>query len=287
MEDVNVFIELNKFNKVKFYDQKHQYFIKGKQYLSVTGFIHKFVKEFNRDEQSKKYFEKHKDEEGFLEKFPDVEAVLYSWDYKNWHAVFEGSTLHNYGENFLHNKILPYPTICERGKIKFSEIESTYKKMESHFHNFYRDFVEGGRLVPIKSEVVMGSELLGLCGMCDHIFWSTKKQCLVIFDWKTNTKLNMKSEYGEKMMHCLSHLDKCEFNTYSIEIETYKKILVTETNLRFPCSNFIVWFNEENDNYKLIECRDMRKEVDDMFRFKEAHPDIFSVGAKKKETVGI
>jgi hypothetical protein len=31
----------------------------------------------------------------------------------------------------------------------------------------------------------------------------------------------------------------------------------------------------------------MSKEVDDMFRFKNDHPDIFQVGYKKKETVTV
>ena len=52
---------------------------------------------------------------------------------------------------------MPYPTKSPEG-LNFSEIEETYKIMEGYFHNFYNDTVAKGKLVPIKSELVVGDK---------------------------------------------------------------------------------------------------------------------------------
>jgi hypothetical protein len=244
-------------------------------YPSVTTVIHKFVKPFDKDRKAQEYYEGHYHEEGFLERFPTVDHVLEAWDYKNKHAIFEGSTLHNYLENYIINKVMPYPDFDDRGKIRFEEIRESYVKMEAQANRFYQDYVASGKLLPIRSELVMGSESIGICGMCDQIFWSTKNKCFVIFDWKTNTSFNFENKYREKMLYCLDHLDKCEINTYSIQVELYKRIIETETALRFPYQNFVVWFNENNQNYQLIPLKDMKAVVDEMLIFWHQNRALF------------
>jgi len=148
--------------------------------------------------------------------------------------------------------------------LKFEEIDETYKVMRQHFHNFYEDTVAKGKLIPVKSELVVGDRELMLCGMVDQLFWNERHQCLQIWDWKTNTKLNMKNNFGNKMKDCLWMLDDCEFNTYSLQLSIYKEIIQRNTNLKLG-SCHLVWFNEENPNYKVINCEDYSNYVDNMF----------------------
>jgi hypothetical protein len=48
--------------------------------------------------------------------------VKKDWKYKNNHATYEGSTLHDYIENYISNKIFPEPEVSPEG-IKFEEIK--------------------------------------------------------------------------------------------------------------------------------------------------------------------
>lgn len=301
-----IFKELSVFNDIKYYDEPHKYFINGEKTISCTGFIHKFESDFEEQvNKTDKWAEKqdhfydaksmadryaHKQnyypKEGDPYNRPDYskpkpvsewiteEMVKKDWKYKNNHATYEGSTLHDYIENYISNKIFPEPEVSSDG-IKFGEIKETYGVMKNHFHNFYNDTIAKNKLIPVKSELVVGDKELMLCGMIDQIFWNEKQQCLQIWDWKTNTELHMNSKFNNKMKYCLSDLDECEFNVYSLQLNIYKKIIERNTNLKFGSSH-IVWFNENNPNYVLINCADYGDHVDNMFKYKMNYPEIFS-----------
>ena len=68
------------------------------------------------------------------------------------------------------------------------------------------------------------------------------------------------------MLGPVSHLDECEFSTYSLQLSLYKYIIEYETKLKIE-DCFIVWFNENNAKYKLIKCADYSKEIIDMLDY--------------------
>ena len=68
------------------------------------------------------------------------------------------------------------------------------------------------------------------------------------------------------MLGPVSHLDECEFSTYSLQLSLYKYIIEYETKLKIE-DCFIVWFNENNNKYKLIKCADYSKEIIDMLDY--------------------
>ena len=288
--------ELSVFNDIKYYDAPHKYYINGESTISCTGFIHKFTKDFESNvDKPDKWAEKqghfynafsmadkyaHKQNFYPMEEDPyerpdyskpkpegecvTAEDIQKLWDYKNHHATFEGNTLHDYIENYLNNKIMPYPLVSPEG-LKFEEIEETYKVMEGYFHNFYEDTVKKGKLIPIKSELVVGDKDYMLCGMVDQLFWNVRYNWLEIWDWKTNTNLKMKDDFGNKMKDCIYMLDDCEFNTYSLQLSIYKHLIEKNTNLKIGRCN-LVWFNENNPNYKVIKCADYSDHVNNMLK---------------------
>jgi len=77
----------------------------------------------------------------------------------------------------------------------------------------------------------------------------------------------MKSDYGNRFKRPISHLDECEYNTYSLQTSLYKYIIEKNTNLKIG-DLYFVWFFEGNDNYKVFKCADMRKEIIDMLNSK-------------------
>lgn len=259
---MDIFIELDKFNNVVYYDEPHVYYIDGKKVISTTQLLSKFKDKFDEDYWSKK----KADERGVTQ-----DVILNEWLYKNRHATYEGSTLHNFIENHLNNKVIPPSMVNYEGDIKYGEIEVTYKKMEQQFLSFYDNI--RGKMIPIKSELVIGDAELGIGGMVDQLFYNKKHNQIQIWDWKTNGKIR-KSNRWNNMNHCLSHLEECEMNTYSLQLSIYKYIIERNTNLKIG-DNYIVWFNEENSNYVIYKCYNFIEEVREIFKYKNNNPQLF------------
>ena len=146
---MDTILELAKFNHIKYYDEPHKYYIDGKPTISCTGFLGKFKKPFedNVDKpdkwalrqgyeyKAKSMADKYAHKQNFYpmegDKYgrPDYsnpkpesewvteEEVKRDWKYKNNHATFEGSTLHDYIENYMSNRVFPYPEKSPRSTI--------------------------------------------------------------------------------------------------------------------------------------------------------------------------
>ena len=102
---------------------------------------------------------------------------------------------------------------------KKKTLEKDFDKLVSLFNKFYEESY--GKLIPMKSEIIVGDEDLGICGMVDQLFWNNKTNELQIWDWKTNKEIK-RSNRWQKFKGPLSHLDVCEFNTYSLQLSLYR-----------------------------------------------------------------
>jgi len=244
-----IFKELNKFKDVVFTEEGHTYTIEGNPATSVTTFIGQFKKPFIKEFWAQRSAKKEN---------KTVEEILNKWDSISTRACNKGSKFHAFAEDYINNKIL-------NNTIYDSDLDlEAYNKIESHFLKFYEDSKEN--LIPIRSELCVGSSRLGICGMVDQLYYSATLDGAVIFDWKTNKKIDYKSKYNNWMLDPISHLPECEFTTYSLQLSLYRYIIELETNIDIK-KCFIVWFNEKNDSYRLIECADYRKEIQNMLDY--------------------
>jgi hypothetical protein len=246
--------ELNKFDHIKYHDEPHHYFINGKLMTSATTFIGKFKNKFDSDGQAEKYANKH----GLLK-----ENVLSEWDHKRDYSTIKGSAVHNYAENHWNNKIFPYNPLISINRFGEDIVKPAYEKCVKLFDKFYQD--SRINLIPLKSEFVVGDEELGICGMIDQLFWNKKVNQIQIWDWKTNKAINTKSAFKNRFKDPISHLDECEFNTYSLQLSLYKYIIEKNTNLVIG-DMYFVWFFEGNDSYQVFKCQDMRNEIEMMLK---------------------
>ena len=257
--DMDITIELRVFNNIKYYDEPHTYYMGDKKMTSATQLISKFKQKFDSDFWS----EKKADERGITK-----EEILKEWKDKSEYSCEKGTLFHEYAENYLNNKIFPYPKdrvikILEGNEFKqVDTLKSDFDKMVIQFNKFYEESY--GKLIPMKSEIIVGDEELGICGMVDQLFWNTKTNDLQIWDWKTNKEIKRKNRW-QQFKEPLSHLDVCEFNTYSLQLSLYRYIIEKNTNIELGDS-YIVWFNEKNNNYEPIKCRDYRNEVKAMLK---------------------
>ena len=139
------------------------------------------------------------------------------------------------------------------------------EKMIKHFYKFYSD--SKGSLIPIRSELVVGDPEYNITGTVDQLFYNKKHDEYQIFDWKTNKEINKESMFGNKFVIPINHLDECEFNTYSLQLTTYKRIIERNTNIKIG-KLYIVWFNEMNDTYRIFQCDELNDELDLMIKYK-------------------
>jgi hypothetical protein len=252
------------FNGVKFHDDIHKYFVDNINFISVTTKLHKYKEEFDTEFWS---FQK-KDELGLTQD----EVKLY-WKALNIKSQIKGSAVHNYAELLFNNKIYKYDDDLIRSKIGKENLNILLRMGEGtvaeEFHvvkryvdNFYRDSYE--KLIPIKTEFIVYDREWELAGMMDILFWNVTKQCFQIWDYKTNKKLNKKSEYGKKLKFGFKDLDECEYSLYCLQLSLYKKIIERNTTIKIN-GLYLVWLNEINENYKIIEVNDESYRFDIIF----------------------
>ena len=134
--------------------------------------------------------------------------------------------------------------------------EGVFKLIEM-FKKFYDD--SHGKLLPVRAEVVVGDEEWGVTGMIDQLFLNEKSGNIEIWDWKTNKAMKKHNKW-QQFKKPISNLDVCELNTYSLQLSFYRLIVERNTNLNLGDS-YIVWFNENNETYKVIKCYDFRDDI--------------------------
>ena len=126
--------ELSKFNNIKFHDENHAYYMNGVKTKSVTSIIgdykHPFDKEF--------WSQKKADERGITK-----EEILTEWKYKADFACERGSAFHEFAENYLTNKVFPFPedriTKILDGVDKMLDCKEGVFKLIEMFKKFYDD----------------------------------------------------------------------------------------------------------------------------------------------------
>jgi len=231
------------FNEITYFDEPHKYYVKGKELVSVTTLIHRYQEEFQED-----YWSDIKSKEyGISQK-----EVLRAWKFINNKGTMKGSAIHDYAECLFLNKVFPYPKQLITNHFGFDPVLAEYNITKKHVDKFHKDVQ--GRLIPIRTEMVVydWESLLG--GMLDILFYNVKAKEYQIWDWKTNKKfdMEMKSRY---MTDTLYMLEDSDLELYSLQLAIYKYIIEKHTGIKLGKS-YVVWFSHNNDTYKVIETKD-------------------------------
>jgi len=214
-------IKYSKDLKIKFDPESHTYFNGDQELLSVTRYISKFKKEFQKEEIAQKYAIKN----GFK-----VEDVLLSWDKESNRSKIHGTACHNMMENYINTK-----------EIKQEGI-STKEKSVAKFIN---DFFEKKRLIPIEAECIVYNDFLA--SQIDCIAYNPKNNEYYILDWKTNKKIELSSPFMSYMKYPYNDLPDLNYYHYSLQLSIYKQLYKD-----FPISAcYIIHLKE--DEYQIYE----------------------------------
>lgn len=252
---MDTILELSKFNNIKYFDEPHKYYIDNKELTSVTTFIGKFKPKFDTETIAGNYADRNN---------KNVNDVKNIWEFKRDFSTTKGSALHNYAENWWNNKSYPYDASIAIKTWGTDPVKEPLDKCIKLFHKFYNDAREN--LIPVKMELVVGDEELGIAGTVDMLFWNKKTLEFQIWDYKTNKEIKKTNGYSQYFNKPISHLDVCEMNTYSLQLTLYKYLIEKNTNIKIG-KTYMVWINEANDNYQTILCKDLITEIKIMLDF--------------------
>lgn len=231
------------FNNITYYDEPHKYFIGNKELISVTTLIGKYHEVFDED-----HWSNYKANQYNL----TPEEVLRAWKFINRKGTIKGSAIHDYAENLFQNKKFEYPLQTIINEFGFDPVWNEYEITKKHVDKFYNDV--HGKLIPIRTEMVVYDEESLIAGMLDMLFYNVKWNVFQIYDWKTNKKFSRE----EKERHFIGDLciiEDCDLETYSLQLSLYKYIIEKNTGIKLGKS-YIIWFSHNNTSYEIIECKD-------------------------------
>jgi len=231
------------FNKLKYYDKPHKYFVDNKELVSVTTLIHKYQEDFDSE-----YWSKYKANEFNLKQ----KDILRAWSFINKKGTIKGSIIHDYAENLFLNKIFEYPKKTILNEFGFDPILKEYEITKKHVDKFYDDSYN--KLIPIKTELVVYDIESMIGGMVDMLFYNVKAKEFQLYDWKTNKEFTYNNP-KKHLLDELSILENCDLNLYSLQLELYKQIIKKHININLGKS-YVVWFSHRNNNYEIIETKD-------------------------------
>lgn len=232
---------------VLFREKDHSYtnINTGERLCSVTQRIKSFEEPFDE-----KYWAQFKAEEYGVSQ----ETVLRYWEYLRTVSAIKGSLIHKYLEYIFQWKSIDieYPKIIENlPAVEYSVFHTKFQKCLVLAKNFFKDYHERFELVA-PEKIVFNSKY---AGQIDNLSLDKEIGKKRIIDYKTDKEIKYENRF-QTFIGILSHMEQCNFNKYSLQTHMYKELLGEET-----ADPIVVWINEDNDNYKLINVDDRSNEA--------------------------
>jgi len=233
---------------VYFNERDHQYTVAGKTLTSVTKWTGSFFPAFDAERIAKSYAAKH----GL-----QASDVLSDWKKAGMRGSNMGTAVHRYAECEFNN--LPFD------RLAYSDYEEYFQAVDHVIAKLLR------RFWLIGAEVIVFSPSLGLAGTVDLLMRDPENKDVLIFDWKTNKTITTQNSYNRFALSPIGHLDDCHLVKYSLQLNTYKNILETESY--YPDAGYrMALIHLENDGEgnvtdKWFKVRDMNSEIDSMINW--------------------
>jgi hypothetical protein len=253
------FEKINVFNNISFDEMYHQYTIDGKRTVSVTKVTGAVRKPFDEAYWAN---QKATERNAAGEKKPDgtdwtPDDIKLEWRRNNLISTVLGSACHKYIESAMANKFERYPAASIKETFSGEDpVSPRYVKVIAHMNKFISDIK--GKMIPVKSEVVIGSPKYLVCGMIDQIFFNKKSNQFELWDWKTNSKFDVTSKFF--LEPPCDHLEDCKLTEYSLQLACYKHIFQEMTGI--PLGNsYLCWFGDKEPTYHVFKCLDLDKEA--------------------------
>ena len=224
---------------IRLHKEEHIYSLKSDpsiEFTSCTSFIKEFFRKFDAPTVAQKLVSS-------VPKYRDytVEELIAEWNA----AADHGTAVHEELENFILDKTAVTHEKSQRG-VQWILDNLDPEKFE---------------LFP---EVIIFCKELKLAGTIDLIGIHKKSGALLLFDWKTNKRID-KRAYGNKkgIHHTTSDLDDCNYIHYTAQLSLYRYLL--EKNYGAKVHRQIIIHLSESDA-KVIDCDYLAEHITNMLQ---------------------
>jgi hypothetical protein len=255
---VNIFKELSVFNAVTFVESTHTYFIHDRpaKNFSVTGLIKLLKPTFDVEKMSQRVAKKRGVSQTIIKE---------EWELNNKLSTTLGSILHKYIENFYSNKKIAIESSLVSDRLQSSQKQELIVRLPRLVQYFLQFYKEHSHLLCAKTELVVGDiNDTEICGMIDLLAYNKNTDSYEIIDFKTNKRINTRAKFNTELKAPFKHMPDCELTHYTIQLNSYKYILEKYTNIKITGMK-IVWFNLDNETFKLFELDDIQPQIKEAF----------------------
>lgn len=259
------------------FDQKqHVYFLDGKKLQgSSTGFIHSFFEHFDADaviQKMRANKQKWNPKNKYFYMTDDQIKAL--WSGGGSEAAQMGTRMHLLIEWFYNDLVTERQLVA----LKREDIDQ--------FLEFHREVVLKKEWEPFRTELRAYSEKHLLAGSVDMIFKQKKDGRLIIVDWKRSKEIKEWSVYKKRGKPPLEHMDDCNYNHYSLQLNLYQWFLEHKTEHKIAAL-YLAIFHPNQTKYNLIAVPPLQHEIEQMLLCREISVNQVLLAAEKDKAMEV
>lgn len=255
-------------SNIRFFERGHRYEITtdpGKRYTSVTTLVHAQFPKFDADLIINKMMKSKGWVPGHKYWGLTAEEIKAQWTSSGSAAASSGTNLHEQIETFMNDARFKFE-YSHNELFQENEIAEKYEHVErgvewAMFIQFVKDHPH---LKPYRTEWTIYHEDAKIAGSIDMVY-ENADGTLEIYDWKRCKEITSVNGWNETASNPLiKHLPATNFWQYSLQLNTYRKILEDKYGKRVT-KLCLVRIHPDSSNYELLEVPFLDKEISDLF----------------------
>lgn len=256
--------------------------------ISSTAFVHQFFPHFNAEKVIMKMMKGTRWRDSPYYGL-SINEIKEQWEQNGKNSSAAGTYMHDRIECFynierLHRYRQSEPNqIASRSskedKVFQKKIKDDYgyvlyerkaSKEMQQFYEFHKKvyFELGWR--PFRTELRIYDQDLDLAGSIDMLYLHPEfddkipgKKKLIMADWKRCKEIKRSNNFESGFVP-LEHLDNCNYNHYSLQLNVYKAILEKYTDY-VVAELYLAVFHPDQSTYQMLPIENMQDETNNMF----------------------
>jgi len=274
---------------IRFYEKGHRYEITicpedtNSKYTSVTTWNHGHFPKFDADAIIQKMMCGHKWNVDNKYWGMTADEIKETWN-KNGATVSQsGTEMHFQIECFMNTQIHSKVNKEEEEKDNnYCDATTTHADLLEHYYSqepqnnsdewsFFIQFIKDHpTMQPYRTEWTVFDETVHIAGSIDMVYQNTKDGTLSIYDWKRCKNIVVENDWNKCSTNpILSHIPDTNFWHYTLQLNTYKKILENKYGVLIR-ELVLVILHPDNPNktYELIEVPILTREMEALYQQK-------------------
>lgn len=255
---------------IKFFSHGHRYEIQTdlkQRYTSVTTFVHQQFPKFDADAIIAKIFKSKSWGPDHKYWGKTAEEIKASWTNSGAAAAGSGTNLHEEIEMFMNDTRFTFVYTHKELLNEYNIAKKYQPETKALEWEFFLQFVaDHPHLKPYRTEWMIYHEGVKIAGSIDMVY-ENQDGTLEIYDWKRCKEIIKVNGFNESAINPLiSHLPSTNFWQYSLQLNTYKRILEEKYGKRVTKMCLVRLHPDAVDEtYELLEVPFLDKELDDLF----------------------